>query len=311
MSSSRTAERLARLLAMVPWVIAHPGARVNEVCRRFGYDREDLVRDLNLLFVCGLPGYGPGDLMEAYLDDDEVVIDMADYFARPVNLTAVEALMMLAGGMAILSSGTADPALESAVGKLTAVLLPEEGIVDVDLGAEPGPVGLLRTAAAAGDVVRIEYVAIASGETTVRDIEPWRVFAALGNWYLTGYCRLARGERIFRVDRIRTATPTGDHFSPPQDLPPAGVRYAPGVDDTVVRIALDATARWVTDYYPVREVSRDAAGTVVEFSASDPAVIARLLLRLGGAAQLLAGGDAAEVRSCIDDLRSRVLARYR
>jgi len=112
-SSARTAERLARILAMVPWVIAHPGAQVDEVCRRFGYDRDDLVRDLNLVFVCGLPGYGPGDLMEAYLDDDEVVIDMADYFARPVKLTAVEALMMLAGGMAILSSGTADRALET------------------------------------------------------------------------------------------------------------------------------------------------------------------------------------------------------
>jgi len=310
-SSARTAERLARILAMVPWVIAHPGAQVDEVCRRFGYDRDDLVRDLNLVFVCGLPGYGPGDLMEAYLDDDEVVIDMADYFARPVKLTAVEALMMLAGGMAILSSGTADRALESAVAKLTAVLLPEEGIVDVDLGAEPGPVALLRTAAGAGDVVGIEYVAIASGETTVREIEPWRVFAALGNWYVTAHCRLAMGERIFRVDRIRSAAPTGDRFEPPQDRPPAGVRYVPGVDDTVVRISLDATARWVTDYYPVREIARDAAGTVVEFSASDPAVVARLLLRLGSAAQLLDGGDAAEVRSAIEDLRSRVLARYR
>lgn len=296
---------------MVPWVIAHPGARVDDVCRRFDYVREDLVRDLNLVFVCGLPGYGPGDLMEAYLDDDEVVIDMADYFARPVNLTAVEALMMLAGGMAILSSGTADSALESAVDKLTAVLLPDEGIVDVDLGPEPGPVALLRSAAGAGAVVHIEYVSIASGETTARDIEPWRVFAALGNWYVTGYCRLAGGERIFRVDRIRTAAITGDRFDPPHDLPPAGVRYTPGVDDTVVRIALDPAAGWVADYYPVREVARDAAGTVVEFSASDPAVVARLLLRLGGAARLLDGGDAAEVRSSIEDLRSRVLARYR
>lgn len=295
---------------MVPWVIAHPGAPVNEVCTRFGYDRDDLVRDLNLVFVCGLPGYGPGDLMEAYLDDDEVVIDMADYFARPVNLTAVEALMMLAGGMAILSSGTADAALESAVGKLARVLLPEEGIVDIDLGGEPGSVGLLRGAAAAGDVVHIEYVSIATGETTQRDIEPWRVFAALGNWYVTAYCRLAGGERIFRVDRIRSATSTGATFDPPREPPPAGVRYTAGVDDTVVRIALDRSAGWVTDYYPVREVSGEASGSVVEFSASDPAVVARLLLRLGGSARLLDGGDAPQVRASIENLRSRVLSRY-
>ena len=157
--------------------------------------------------------------------------------------------------MAILSSGTADAALESAVGKLARVLLPEEGIVDIDLGGEPGSVGLLRGAAAAGDVVHIEYVSIATGETTQRDIEPWRVFAALGNWYVTAYCRLAGGERIFRVDRIRSATSTGATFDPPREPPPAGVRYTAGVDDTVVRIALDRSAGWVTDYYPVREVS--------------------------------------------------------
>ena len=107
---------------------------------------------------------------------------------------------------------------------------------------------------------------------------------------MTAYCRLAGGERIFRVDRIRSATSTGATFDPPREPPPAGVRYTAGVDDTVVRIALDRSAGWVTDYYPVREVSGEASGSVVEFSASDPAVVARLLLRLGGSARLLDGG---------------------
>ena len=170
--------------------------------------------------------------------------------------------------------------------------------------------GLLRDAAAAGDVVHIEYVSIATGETTQRDIEPWRVFAALGNWYVTGHCRLAGGERIFRVDRIRSETTTGATFDPPREPPPAGVRYTAGVDDAVVKIALDRSAGWVTDYYPVREVSRHDNGIVVEFSASNPAVVSRLLLRLGSSARLLDGGDAEKVRSSITALRSRVLSRY-
>ena len=32
MTSPRTAQRLTRILAMLPWVIAHPGATVAEVC---------------------------------------------------------------------------------------------------------------------------------------------------------------------------------------------------------------------------------------------------------------------------------------
>ena len=310
MSSARTAERLSRILAMVPWVIAHPGSTVDEVCDRFGYSKGDLVKDLDLVFVCGLPGYGPGDLMEAYLDGDEVVIDMADYFRRPIALSGVEALMLLASGMAILSAGTADAALQSGVDKLTTALLPDPGVIDVGL-PELDDLGILRAAAAAGDVVRIEYLSIGSGATTVRDIEPWRVFSALGNWYVSAHCRLAEGERLFRVDRIRRAALTGDHFSPPADPPPPGVRYTPGADDVVVRIELGPAASWVAEYYPVRELERGEGGLVVEFAASTAAVTARLLLRLGAEAHLIEGGDADAVRTALGDMRSRVLARYR
>ncbi len=311
MSSNRTADRLARILAMVPWVIANPGATVDEVSRRFQYTRSDLIADLNLVFVCGLPGYGPGDLMDAYIDGDEVVIAMADYFSRPVTLSAIEALMLLAGGMAVLAAGDPDPALQRAVDKLVAVVLPDPGVIEVDLGAEPEALGLLRNAAAAGEVVHIDYVGIGSGAATERSIEPWGVFAALGNWYVTGHCRLAEGERVFRVDRIRTASLTGERFSPRQEPATPGVRYTAGPDDLVVRIALAPEAAWVADYYPVDVVSTTEAGTVVEFSAAEPAVIARLLLRLGSSARLLPDRDAVAVRDQVTALRGRIIARYR
>jgi hypothetical protein len=46
---------------------------------------------------------------------------------------------------------------------------------------------------------------------------------------------------------------------------------------------------------------------VIEFSAADPAVPARLLLRLGSDAELIEG---PETRTALEDLRSRILARY-
>lgn len=310
MSSARTAERLGRILAMVPWVIANPGTTVDEVCGRFGYSRSDLVKDLDLVFVCGLPGYGPGDLMEAYLDGDEVVIDMADYFRRPLALTGVEALTLLASGMAILSAGTADAALESGVAKLARALLPDPGVIDVGVPELP-ELGLLRTAAGNGSVVHIEYMALSSGNVTERDIEPWRVFSGQGNWYVSAHCRLAGGERIFRVDRIRRAAITGDRFQRPALVPSTGLRYTPGADDIVVRLALRPAAAWVAEYYPVRELERTVDALIVEFAASDPAVTARLLLRLGQDADLLEGGDAVAVAASVRALRERILARYR
>jgi proteasome accessory factor C len=310
-TSPRTAERLSRLLAMLPWVIANPGASVAEICERFGYERAELVKDLKILFVCGLPGYGPGDLMEAYIDEDEVVIDMAEYFARPIKLTAAESLMMLAGGMAMISAGSDDPALISAVDKLTRAILPERGLVDIDLQPEPALVEVLRRAAADCEVVHLKYTSISSGETTERDVEPWAVFASMGNWYMSGHCRLAADERVFRVDRVREARPTGARFDPPDEPPEAGVHYTPGVDDITVEIKLSPGAAWVAEYYPVTVVDDAPDGKTIVFSAGDVRVLSRLLARLGEEAKVVGGKDRVLVLDALADLKKRVLTRYK
>jgi proteasome accessory factor C len=307
MSGSRTADRLARILGMLPWVIAHPGARVSEVCERFGYSKAELARDLNLVFVCGLPGYGPGDLMVAFIDGDEVFVDLADYFARPVRLTPAEALLLLAAGLAMVSAGDAPEALMSAVGKLEAVLVPGEASLTVELPPAPPAMALLTQAATEGRVVEITYTALASGETTHRQVEPWRVFSALGNWYLTAHCRLAGAERLFRVDRVREAALTGEAFTPPETLPPPEVRYAPRAEDVQAVLRLSPAARWVAEYYPVEVVASDDEGMVVRFQAADPSVTARLLVRLGDAAELLEG---PEVAAAVSDLRQRIRRLY-
>jgi proteasome accessory factor C len=292
---------------MLPWVIANPGATVDEVCERFGYSKRQLAADLDLVFVCGLPGYGPGDLMVAYIDDDEVVVEMADYFAQPVRLTPPEALSLLASALAVLSSGQAPAALQRAVDKIAAVLVPEGDLsLVVDL-REPDYVGRLRDAAANGEVLQITHTGLATNETTERDIEPWSVFSTLGNWYVRAHCRLAGGERVFRIDRIRALGATGETFTPPAEVPPPVVRYTPGAEDSRATIRLSPRAMWVADYYPVERIAEDDAGLVVRFSSSDPSVAARLLLRLGGEAELVEGPDVAEA---LGGLRERILTRY-
>ncbi|HJU52789.1 MAG TPA: WYL domain-containing protein [Acidimicrobiia bacterium] len=307
--SQRTASRLSRILAMIPWVIANPGSSVEEVCRRFGYTESDLAQDLNIVFVCGLPGYGPGDLMSAEIVDDEVVIDMAEYFADAPRLAPAEALALLAAGLAITASGQGGGVLEDAVDKLSAVLLPEGSeVIDIDLAAEPELVGRLKSAAAGNEVVAITYTSLSRDETTEREVEPWSVFSSLGNWYMMGYCRLALDQRVFRVDRIKAAAPIGETFTPPAKLPPAEARYVPSVEDVRARIALGPGARWVTEYYPVDIVRDRSEELIVDFSAADPLVAARLLLRLGPDAKLIKG---EEVERALAELRQRILDVYR
>ena len=308
MSATRTARRLNRLLAALPWIIANPGASVAEVVERFDYDRDQLAKDLATVFVSGLPGYGPGDLMVAYIDEDEVIVEMADYFARPLRLTPVEALGLLAAGRALQSSGQGSPALERAVDKLQAAVLPDAtDAVAVEL-PEPPLVSELRSAVEDGLVTHIEHASVATGAVTSRDIEPWAVFSTLGNWYVSAWCRLADAERVFRIDRIRTAAPTGENFEPNLDPPLPEIRYTPNEDDAHVTIRLAEDAWWVAEHYPVDVVDHGDGSKIIKMSVSDPAVAARLLLRLGDSADLVEGQEAQEA---LTDLRERILARYK
>jgi predicted DNA-binding transcriptional regulator YafY len=291
---------------MVPWVIAHPGTTVTEVCERFGYTRDELIGDLNLVFVCGLPGYGPGDLMVAYVDGDEVVIDMADYFSRALRLSTSEALALLAAAETLMATDQAPPALRSAVEKLTVALgIEADETLAIEIEGESRMVTTLRHAASAGIVVDLTYTSLGKGETTRRLIEPWSVFTTMGNWYVSAYCRSAGAERVFRIDRIRSVEPTDETFTPNPDPPTPEVRYTPSEDDIQATIRLDRRAAWVADYYPVDLLDTDPL--VVRFSTSDAGVAARLIVRLGRDAQLVEGADVAAATA---SLRRRILTRY-
>lgn len=308
MTSNRTVSRLSRILALIPYVLERRTADVGDLLERFGYTRDQLTRDLNTVFVCGLPGYGPGDLMEAYIDEDDVIIDAADYFTNAPRLSPMEALGLLAAGMTVMGMGEASPALESAVDKLTRVAVPDaDSSLSVDLLDESMNVSELRRAAAEHRVVEITYRSVGKEETTRRQVEPWIVFATLGRWYVMGRCRLVEDERTFRVDRIREMTVLGDVFEPPDRLPEPVVGYTTTPDDVVATIDLFSQARWVLEYYPVEIVDESEEKTRIRFSAPDPELPARLLMRLGPNARLIEG---EKIAARAHELGRELLALY-
>jgi len=309
MTSSRTVSRLSRILALIPYVLDRQTADVTEIMERFGYTEDQLTRDLNTIFVCGLPGYGPGDLMEAYMDEDEVIIDAADFFSKAPRLTPSEALGLLAAGMTVIGSGEASPALEAAVSKLSKVVMPDaDTSLTVDVLDQSRHVGALRDAAADSKVVHLVYRSVGKEETTERDVEPWSVFTTLGRWYVLGHCRLVDGQRTFRVDRIKEMEVLDETFERPDQIPDPGVGYSPSEGDVTCVLDLGAPARWVLEYYPVEVVRESARSTRIRFHSPDAEVPARLLLRLGADARLVEG---PEVAGRVDEIGQALLGKYR
>src|SRR3954470_5451876 len=90
------AERLARMLALVPYISRRPGVGINELAAEFGVSNEQVAADLNLLMACGLPGYYPDDLIDVVLDEDGGTVSIAfdAGIEQPVRLTADEAFAL-------------------------------------------------------------------------------------------------------------------------------------------------------------------------------------------------------------------------
>ena len=302
--------RLHRLLALVPWVAAHDGPAVAEVCARFGCTEDELADDLQLLFLCGLYPYTPDTLIDVDVAEGRVWIRYAEYFSRPLRLTPAEGLALLAAGQAVLATPGADEngPLARGLRKLARALgVTADEAVEVALApAPPEVMAALAEATASHRQVELDYYSFGRDQWSQRVVDPYAVFSAGGQWYVSAWCHMVDDERLFRLDRVRAARLLASTFAPPAARPDFAV-YRPRTEDPRVTLELEPSARWVLDQYPVEEVTELDGGRVrVRLAVSEQAWLERLLLRLGRAARVVEGPPAGAAGAAC-----RLLARYR
>jgi proteasome accessory factor C len=304
--------RLRRVLALVPWIAEHPGAALTDIAARFGVSEEGLEHDLELLPMCGLPPYTPDRLIEVEIVDGHVWIRFAEYFERPLRMSAAEGLALLAAGRALLAVPGSEEhgVLATALDKLARVVGASDGLA-VEVG-EPPFLDALRRATDANERVEIDYYSFGRDATTTRQIDPQSVFHAFGHWYAAAYCHLAADDRLFRVDRIRAVCPTGHRFEPPvrgDEAHFGKTVYHPRAEDPRVTLELAPEAAWVVESYPSEETRERSDGSWrVVLAVSERAWLERLLLRLGPAARVVA---PPELRAVGAEAAKRLLTRYR
>ncbi|MGI8775475.1 MAG: helix-turn-helix transcriptional regulator [Actinomycetota bacterium] len=318
-ADGRLGRRLKRILVMLPYAIKHPGVTVDELSRKFGVGKEDLLSDLNLVFMCGLPGYGPGDLIDVTIEDDKVYVRMADYFGSPLRLTPGEALTLYAGAQTLAALPELDEAdaLKRALDKLGRALgladdAPDRGVnVLVEPGAEDHLLKI-RSALRERRRLELEYLSAGKGELTSRVVDPWGLVAARGHWYLIAFDRGAGDERMFRLDRIKTMDLIEETAEVPEDFDPQRYQgaFRGGSGQQTMTLEISAqVARWFEDYYPVQHAEDLADGwRRVELIVGGERWAASLLLRLGDSARAV---EPAAMASAAQDLARDIAQAYR
>jgi proteasome accessory factor C len=322
MSGAR--EQVGRLLALVPYLQARREVPLEQAATEFGVTPAQIVKDLNVLWFCGLPGLGMGDLIEVDMDALEgegvVRVSNADYLTRPLRLDSSEAAALMVALRALREGG--GPEVTAVVDRTLAKLEAAAGdgasvAARVDLRLDPGDTALAAVRATAqealdaGRQLHLEYWVPARDESTSRTVDPLRLVSAEGHDYLEAWCHRVEDQRLFRLDRVGEIrvldTPVVRHDVAPRDLS-AGL-FRPSPDDALVTLVLEPEARWVAEYYPTETVEElGDARLRVRMRAADPGWMVRLLLRLGAGARV---EEPVELTASVRQAASEALAGYR
>ncbi len=320
-----SADRLGRLLNLVPYFLARPGIELAQAASDLGVSERQLREDLELLWVCGLPGYGPGDLIDMALDGDRVTITYDAGIDRPLRLTPDEALaLVVALRMLAETPGTGErdaieralAKIESAAGEIAgapvAVRLP--GAIGLLAGAGAGDEDRLATVRGAVErrrALRITYYTATRDETTERVVDPMRVLVVAGHAYLEAWCRRAEAVRLFRVDRIDGMTELSEPAQPPPQAHPTDVAasaFTPTAELPLVTLRVGRGGRWITEYYPCEEIVEESPEHwKVSLRAADMGWARRLVLGLGPEVVVVA---PPELVASVYDHAREALAAY-
>ncbi|WP_043643024.1 helix-turn-helix transcriptional regulator [Nocardioides alkalitolerans] len=297
--------QVARLLALVPYLHSRGAVHLEEAARDLGVPPAQIVKDLRVLLMCGLPGGYPDDLIDVDLDalldadgDRVIRVSNADYLDRPLRLTPTEASALVVALRSVRSgSGEETRAvvdrtlakLEGVLGRGAAVVEPGLDAPEED-AADPTVLTILERGVAEGRQVRLTYHVHARDEVSARTVDPRGVAEEGGRLYLDAWCHAAEAPRLFRVDRIHDAelleTPVVTAPEPVRDL--STELFVPPPSSVLVTLRLGAEARWFPEYYPVEETRTAADGSLeVDLHVADRRWLERLLLRLAPAAHVV------------------------
>ncbi len=293
--------RTARLLDLVPYLNTHQGIALKELASHFDVTPAQMSADLTTLWMCGLPGYTPLELMDLEFESGFVSIRNAPTLSKPRSITFQEGVALLLGLDLIASSlpeGRKD--LLTAVVSLRQRLITILG-VPIRLSVIPASShaisAIIAQSIASQTALVIDYHSMYKDQNSKRTVMPVELYENNNNQYLRAYCFTALDYREFRVDRITTAEPTAETAL-------IGISK-PNSEKIELTITMTEPSRDVAERFALTQVAIGVPHTLASYSRQ---WIARSVMASGGAVRLDAPLD---IRAEVAKKAQLMLDRYK
>ncbi len=198
--------RTARLLDLVPFITTHQGIPLKDLATHFDVTPAQMSADLTTLWMCGLPGYTPLELMDLEFESGYVTISNAPTLAKPRGITFKESVALLLGLDLLSGSLPVQRAdLQELVNSLRTRLAQKMG-TPAQLSAapfeSPQVLSAVRQAVSSQSGLLINYHSLYTDDVSTRIVSPVDLYEKDGHQYLHAFCFSASDYREFRIDRI-------------------------------------------------------------------------------------------------------------
>jgi proteasome accessory factor C len=302
--------RTARLLDLVPYLNSNQGISIQDLARDFGVSTAQINSDLTTLWMCGLPGYTPLELMDLEFESGYVTIRNALTLSKPRNISFDEGLALMLGLELLQQQIPLDRKdLQVEIDLLKERFSNQIGVpraVTVSHSINPSIIAPLLQAINVSQDVEITYHSLYSDEISVRKISPLAIFEEDGNSYLRAYCTSAKASRVFRLDRIVSLSKS-DSVEVSQDLVKADGFES---EKIAYSIKIKRLTRDVIERFNLGQISQDNSKTkeiTVELSSFSGEWIKRAVLATGSDIELL---SPPELRKEVADRARLLMDRY-
>ena len=292
--------RTARLLDLVPYLTTHQGIAISELAKTFNTTVKEITDDLNTLWMCGLPGYTPLELIDLDFESGFVSIRNAETLAAPRALDRAEALSIYMG-LDLLSAelGGSNSSLVSEISNLQEQLrsqLISAPQVQIEASLASELRALILRAIRRRGWLEITYHSAANDQVTKRQVAPYELSQSGSHEYLQGYCDNAKAIRNFRADRIVAVSEIADQLWP-SNLVSAN-------DEAIdYEVKVHAASRQVLEVLPQISANSTTA-TIQGYSAP---WISRAILSLAGQVEATA---PTEIRAAVHARAAAALENY-
>ena len=199
------AVRALRTMDLIPYILENPGQSISSLARKFSVTEDQVEKDLQLIFMCGLPGYTPYELIDIVFEDGIVSVIDPQVLDKPRRFNKTELIVIALGLQILIDMNKSDPSKSMKLHSLFEKIKKLGSSNAVSFKASKTNsvfLDLINNAISERKLLIINYNSLIKDKKTRRTVNPQSVYFLNGNLYLSAFDIDIKADRVFKVDLI-------------------------------------------------------------------------------------------------------------